>query len=71
MEDRWLSVEEIATWLGISRDTVYAWISEKGMPVPKIGRIWKFRRDEVDGWVWSGAASDTSAQDGEGLGLKS
>jgi excisionase family DNA binding protein len=27
MEDRWLSVDEIAEYLGIKRDTTYKWIS--------------------------------------------
>ncbi len=39
MEDRWLSVDEIGDYLGIKRDTVYKWISEKGMPAHKIGRL--------------------------------
>ena len=29
MTDRWLSVEEIAEYLGVSKDTVYAWISKR------------------------------------------
>jgi excisionase family DNA binding protein len=32
MEGRWLSVDEIAGYLGIKRDTVYKWIDEKGLP---------------------------------------
>ena len=32
MEDRWFSVDEIAAYLGIKRDTVYKWIAEKQMP---------------------------------------
>ncbi len=32
MEDRWLSVAEIAQYLGISKDTVYTWISRKNLP---------------------------------------
>jgi len=28
------------------------------MPDPKIGRLWKFKKDEVDGWVRSGQAAD-------------
>lgn len=64
MEDRWSSVDEIGGYLGIKRDTVYKWISEKGMPAHKIGRLWKFKKDQVDKWVESGgAASDTT--DGE------
>lgn len=42
MEDRWLTVDEIAAYLGIKRDTVYRWIAEKQMPAHKMGRLWKF-----------------------------
>ncbi len=58
MEDRWLSVDEIAAYLGIKRDTVYKWISEKQMPAHRMGRLWKFRKEEVDQWVKSGDAGD-------------
>ncbi|HAP32295.1 MAG TPA: transcriptional regulator [Firmicutes bacterium] len=58
MEDRWLSVDEIAGHLGIKRDTVYKWISERQMPGHKIGRLWKFNKNEVDEWVRFGGADD-------------
>jgi excisionase family DNA binding protein len=38
MEERWLSVEEIATHLGVSRDTVYKWIKRKHLPAHKVGK---------------------------------
>lgn len=66
MEDRWLSVDEIGDYLGIKRDTVYKWISEKGMPAHKIGRLWKFKKDQVDKWVESGDAETPSSNDSEG-----
>ena len=66
MEDRWLSVDEIGDYLGIKRDTVYKWISEKGMPGHKIGRLWKFKKDQVDKWVESGAAETSFSKDSEG-----
>ncbi len=56
MEDRWLSVDEIAAHLGIKKDTVYKWISERRMPGHKIGRLWKFQKEEVNEWVKSGRA---------------
>ncbi len=56
MEDRWLSVEEIAEYLGIKRDTAYKWIGEKHMPAHKVGRLWKFKIAEIDEWVKSGNA---------------
>lgn len=58
MSDRWVSVEEIAEHLGVSKDTVYGWIAKKDMPAHKVGRLWKFKTDEVDGWVRNGQAAD-------------
>ena len=51
MEDRWLSVDEISKYLGVSSDTVYRWIDKHRMPAHKIGRLWKFKKDEIDEWV--------------------
>jgi excisionase family DNA binding protein len=51
--DRWLSVDEIAGYLGVKRDTVYKWIGRANMPAHKVGRLWKFRKHEVDEWVCS------------------
>jgi len=58
VQDRWLSVDELASYLGIKRDTVYKWIGRRSMPAHKVGRLWKFRKEEIDGWVRSGAAGD-------------
>jgi excisionase family DNA binding protein len=63
-EDRWLSVEEIASYLGIKRDTVYKWIERKAMPAHKVGSLWKFQKDEIDEWVRSGNAGNAGAPRG-------
>jgi len=67
MEDRWLSVDEIGQYLGISSDTVYRWIEKQAMPAHRMGRLWKFKRDEVDEWIRTGGAADkidkTNAED--------
>ena len=57
MPDPWLSADDIAAHLGVTKDTVYAWIAEKGMPAHKVGRLWKFQASEVDEWVRSGSAA--------------
>lgn len=69
--DRWLSVDEVAEYLGVSKDTVYAWVTTKEMPGYKVGRFWKFKREDVDAWVRAGGAASASEDDlteGEGSG---
>lgn len=58
--DRWLSVDEIAAYLGVKRDTIYKWIDRKKLPAHKVGSLWKFRKEEIDQWVTSGSASDSN-----------
>ena len=57
MSEPWLSAEDIATHLGVTKDTVYAWIADKAMPAHKVGRLWKFQASEVDEWVRRGGGS--------------
>lgn len=66
MADPWLSADDIALHLGVTKDTVYAWIAEKGMPAHKVGRLWKFQTSEVDAWVRSGSAAAPGESDGKG-----
>ncbi len=54
MTERWLSVEEIASHLGVKPDTIYKWIVRKGLPARKVGRLWKFKVSQVDEWVQAG-----------------
>lgn len=51
-------MDEIAAYLGIKRDTVYRWISERNMPGHKIGPLWKFRKKEVEEWMRSGSGTE-------------
>jgi excisionase family DNA binding protein len=59
----WASVEDVARHLGISKDTVYRWIESRSLPAHKIGRLWKFKLSDVDGWVRAGRAGEDSTGD--------
>ena len=65
MSERWLSMDEIAIHLGVSEDTIHRWIRQKEMPAHKVGRLWKFDKDDVDAWVRSGISSSGSAEESE------
>ena len=60
MEDRWLSIGEICKYLGVSNDTVYKWIDKYKMPAHRMGRLWKFKKEEVDEWVVGGGADENT-----------
>jgi len=62
-EDRWLSIREICEHLGVISDTVYKWIDKYAMPAHRMGRLWKFKKDEVDEWVKAGGARSLSNSD--------
>jgi len=60
--DRWLSVDDVADYLGVKRFTVYRWIDKRGLPAHKSGKLWLLRKDEVDHWVRSGGRVVEDAQ---------
>lgn len=37
--EHWVSLDEIAGHLGVSRDSMYRWIENKGMPAQNLGRL--------------------------------
>lgn len=56
--ERWYSLEEISIHLGVSKDTIRAWIKKETIPFHKVGRQYKFRVSEVDAWIESGQSAD-------------
>ena len=54
-----ISVREAARMLEVSEKTVYRWIEQKGLPAHKVGKLWKFKKSEVDHWVRSGGAGES------------
>lgn len=59
-DEKWVGIEEIAEYLGVNKDTIRNWIKKKGIPACKIGRQWKFKKEEVDAWVKSGQSAINS-----------
>lgn len=57
-EVQWLSVAEVAERLLVEKDTVYAWITTRGLPAHRIGRFWRFDPREIDDWIRSGQAAE-------------
>jgi excisionase family DNA binding protein len=58
--EKWASMNELLEYLDVSRESVLRWIKHNNMPAHKVGRVWKFKFSEVDEWVRSGGAADTT-----------
>jgi excisionase family DNA binding protein len=50
-EERWVGVDDVATHLGVAKDSVYRWIEEQGLPAHRVGRLFRFKLSEIDNWV--------------------
>ena len=61
-DEPWLSVQEICEHFGVSNNTVYRWIANNDMPAQKAGRLWRFKKSEVDAWFKNGGASPNTGQ---------
>jgi len=61
----WVSVEQIAEHLGVTRDSIYRWIDRKGLPAHRVGRLWKFKASEVDEWVRAGGSDESNGKDSQ------
>lgn len=61
IQDRWLSVEEIADHLGVSKETIYRWQERGKIPAHRVGKQWRFKTEEINEWVRHGEASDGSS----------
>ena len=57
MSEPWLSADDIAAHLGVTKDTATRGSPKRAMPAHKVGRLWKFQASEVDEWVRSGGAA--------------
>lgn len=46
--------KEICAYLGVSHDTISRWIANYDMPSMKMGKCWKFKKDQIEDWLAKG-----------------
>lgn len=49
--DKWLTLDELADYLKLSRSKLYRMAQEGGLPASKVGAQWRFDRHEIDEWM--------------------
>jgi len=49
--DKWLTLEQIAEYLQMSTSSIYKMAQAGKIPAYKVGRQWRFKKEEIDKWV--------------------
>jgi excisionase family DNA binding protein len=52
--DKWLTLEQIAEYLQMSTSSIYKMAQKGKIPAYKVGRQWRFRKEEIDKWIEKG-----------------
>ena len=50
-EQTLMDIKQVATYLQINEATAYGWAQDGMLPGIKIGRIWRFRREDIEAWL--------------------
>ena len=61
MQNRWMTLQEVAEYLQLSKDLIYRLAQNGRIPASKVGSRWRFRRERVDQWM-EDMAVDTDAR---------
>ncbi len=46
-----MSIEELATYLKLEKQTIYNWLHEKKITGIKVGHVWRFDRRAIGKWL--------------------
>lgn len=55
--EKWVSLEEVAYHIGLSKDTIRNYIKRDQIPFYRIGKQYKFKISEIDTWIESGKSA--------------
>ena len=56
-EEKWIGIDETADYLGVKVATIRSWLKYNKIPSHKIGKLWKFKKSELDEWIQSGKSA--------------
>lgn len=48
-----MNINELASYLRLEKQTIYNWLHMKKITGIKVGRVWRFEKDEIDKWLKS------------------
>lgn len=49
--ERLMTIDEVAAYMQVSRFTIYRLVKGRLIPGTKIGRQWRFQKEDINQWV--------------------
>ena len=46
-----LTIDELADYLGLKKQTLYNWLNKGKISGIKVGKVWRFDKGEIDAWL--------------------
>ena len=54
MASELMTVQEVAEYLRVKPSSIYEWAKNGKIPGVKVGRLWRFKREQIDEWLRKG-----------------
>ncbi|MDH5429307.1 MAG: helix-turn-helix domain-containing protein [Nitrospirota bacterium] len=65
-----LTLSEVSTFLKVPKSTIYKLARERRLPGHKVGKHWRFVREEIEAWVQNAGAEEPLVGAGSGNGSR-
>jgi excisionase family DNA binding protein len=59
----WMTIEEAAEHLKVSKETIYKMVQKGKIPASKIGNQWRFHKETIDQWLLEKSNSSLATQE--------
>ena len=57
-----MTIEEVSGYLKTSKYTIYRLIKDKAIPASRVGKQWRFHREQIDQWFTSQCVTNDENQ---------
>jgi excisionase family DNA binding protein len=64
-----LTLSEVSTFLKVPKSTIYKLARERRLPGHKVGKHWRFVREEIEAWVQNSGCDEALVGAGVGNGI--
>ena len=63
MNERTLTIKELAKYLNVTERTIYNLLERGELPGFKVGANWRFRKEDIDKWIEQNMKNKTKGKD--------